>query len=226
MRRASLTATSGSAPVRPRPRGSSSRRRNAGRTSRSTTSRSSSNCCARATRRPGLVEHHRRAVEHELVLAADQVHVEHRHRRVGGAGREHRLALVDAPGVVRRRVDVDDELGAPGGLRADRPVRAPGVLADRTADAHAGDHEQRPVDGRRREVALLVEHRVVRQEVLAVDALHARRARRPPPRWRGRGRASGNPTTAAMRPVRAASFSSASALRATNAGRSRRSSGG
>ena len=34
------------------------------------------------------------------------------------------------------------------------------------------DDEQRAVDGRRREVALLVEDRVVRQQVLAVDALH------------------------------------------------------
>ena len=78
-----------------------------------------------------LVEQHRRAVEDELVLPADEVHVEHRHRRVGGARREHRLALVDAAGVVGRRVDVDDQLGAAGGLRDDRTVRAPGVFADR-----------------------------------------------------------------------------------------------
>ena len=119
-RRASLTATSGSARRRERPRGSSRRRRNAGRTSTSTTSRSSANCLARATRLTALVEQHRRAVEDELVLPADEVHVEDRHRRVGRARREHRLALVEAARVVRRRVDVDDELGAARGLRDDR----------------------------------------------------------------------------------------------------------
>ena len=68
--------------------------------------------CRGATRRTALVEQHRRAVEDELVLPADEVHVEHRHRRVGRARREHRLALADPAGVVRRRVDVHDELGA------------------------------------------------------------------------------------------------------------------
>ena len=135
-------------------------------------SRSSTNCLARATSAPGLVEHHRRAVEDELVLAADEVHVDDRHRRVGGPGGEHRLALAQPARVVRRRVDVDDQLGAAGGLRDDRPGRAPRVLADRDADPDAADHEQRAVDGRRREVPLLVEHRVVREQVLAVDALH------------------------------------------------------
>ena len=82
-----------------------------------------------------------------------------------------------------------------------------------TRDPHAGDDEQRAVDGRRREVALLVEHRVVRQEVLAVDALHA------PVRAHRGGvvevalapRGSRRPRR--VRPVRAATFSSASALR-------------
>ena len=58
-----------------------------------------------------LVEQHRRAVEHQLVLAADEVHVEDRHRRIGSTGREHRLALAEPTCVVRRRVDVHDQLG-------------------------------------------------------------------------------------------------------------------
>ena len=70
-----------------------------------------------------LVEQHRRAVEDQFVLPADEVDVEDRHRRVGRARREHRVALVDAARVVRRGVDVDDELGASRGLRGDRPVR-------------------------------------------------------------------------------------------------------
>ena len=117
-----------------RPRGSRSRRRNPARTSRSTTSRSSTNCGARATRWPLLVEHQRRAVEDELVLTADEVHVHDRHRCVGGARREHRLALAHPTGVVRRRVDVHDELRTAGGLGEDRPGRAPRVLADRDRD--------------------------------------------------------------------------------------------
>ena len=59
------------------------------------------------------------------------------------------------------------------------PVGAPRVLAHREPDLETGDREQRTVDGRRHEVALLVEHRVVRQQVLAVDAPHlALRAQR------------------------------------------------
>ena len=41
------------------------------------------------------VEHERRAVEHELVLAADEIHVDDRHARPARARLgEHRLALV------------------------------------------------------------------------------------------------------------------------------------
>ena len=83
-------------------------------------SRSSTNCVPRATSAPRLVEHHRRAVEDELVLAADEVHVHDRDLRVGGPGREHRLALAEPTRVVRRRVDVHDQLGAAGGLGDDR----------------------------------------------------------------------------------------------------------
>ena len=60
----------------------------------------------------------------------------------------------------------------PAAWREDRAGRAPRVLADRDRDPHAGDDEQRAVDGGRREVALLVEHRVVGQQVLAVHAEH------------------------------------------------------
>ncbi len=120
-----------------------------------------------------LVEQHRRAVEDELVLAADEVDIEDGHRRVGRARREHRLALAQAARVEGRGVDVHDELGATRSLRQDRTVRAPRVLADRDGHAHAGDHEQRAVARPRLEVALLVEHGVVREQVLPVDAEHA-----------------------------------------------------
>ena len=137
-------------------------------TSRSKTSRSSSNCLARGEEAALLVEQHRRAVEDELVLATHEVHVEDRHGRVRGARRQHRLALTDTSGVVWRRVDVDDELGATRGLCEHRSARAPRVLADRDGDAHAADDEQRAVDRRGLEVALLVEHGIVRQQVFPV----------------------------------------------------------
>ena len=136
-------------------------------------SRSVTNCLARAIERSLLVEHERRAVEHQLVLAADEVRVDDRHRRVGRARREHRLALDEPLRVVRRRVEVDDELRAARRLGEDRSGRAPRVFADRDADLHARDVEQRQRLARRDEVALLVEDGVVRQQLLAVDAVHA-----------------------------------------------------
>ena len=139
-----------------------------------------------------LVEHERRAVEHELVLAADEVRVDDRHRRVRRARREHRLALGEALRVVRRRVEVDDQLGAARGLGEDRPGRAPRVLADRDPDLHARDVEQRQRLLRRDEVALLVEDRVVRQQLLAVHAVARGRSRTRPPRCADRDRSRGS----------------------------------
>ena len=120
-----------------------------------------------------FVEEHRGAVEDQLVLAADQVHVEHGHRCVSRAGGQHRFAFVDTTRVVRRRVHVHHQLGSARGLGDDRAIRAPRVLADRDADAHSADHEQWTVHRRRNEVTLFVEHRVVRQQMLAVHAEHA-----------------------------------------------------
>ena len=119
---------------------------------------------------PTFVEQQRRTVEDELVLATDEVHVEHRDARVGGPGREHRLALAQPAGVVRRGVDVHDELGTTGRLGEDRPRRAPRVLADRDRDTYATDREQRSVVLPRLEVPLFVEDGVVGQEMLAVRA--------------------------------------------------------
>ena len=119
------------------------------------------------------VEHERRAVEDELVLAADLVHVHERAGRIGGAGGEHALALAETVGVVRRRVDVEHELGAARGLLGDRAVRDPRVFADRDAHLHAGDLEEHERVGAGGEVALLVEHGVVREMTLVVRALHA-----------------------------------------------------
>ena len=58
-------------------------------------------------------------------------------------------------------------------LRDHRDGSVPGAHASSqidTATCTPRDHEERAGVGRRREVALLVEHRVVRQQLLAVDA--------------------------------------------------------
>ena len=102
-----------------RPRGSSSRLRNTGRTSRSTTSIASTNCRAASDEVAVGVEHERGAVEDQLVLAADLVDVDEGARRVGRPGGQHALALGRAgPAKYGRGVDVDDQLGA-----ARRPAR-------------------------------------------------------------------------------------------------------
>ena len=119
-----------------------------------------------------LVEDQRRAVEHELVLAADEIRVHDRLREFGGASREHRLTLAQPLRVIRRGIQVDQQVRTRGRLRAHRAVGSPRVLTDRHADAHAGDFEQLARIRAGREVALLVEHRVVRKVLLAIDTLH------------------------------------------------------
>ena len=93
---------------------------------------------------------------------------------VGGTRRQHLLAVRGLAAVVRRAVDVDGQLGAAVGLHRERTVGAPDVLADRDADLDAADDVQLERVGlvARREVAGLVEHRVVRQQPLAVRAEH------------------------------------------------------
>ncbi len=128
--------------------------------------------------RPGhemalFVEDERRAVEHELVLPADEVRVDDRHRRVGRARREHRLAFGEPARVVRRAVEVDDHLCATGGLGEDRAVGLHASSQIETPTSTPATTNSGPGSVPRREVALLVEHRVVRQELLAVHAVHA-----------------------------------------------------
>ena len=60
-------------------------------------------------------------------------------------------------------------VGCRGVSRARRP---PQILAHRDAHAYIADVQQRPRLGPRHEVALLVEHGVVRQQVLAIHAAH------------------------------------------------------
>ena len=119
----------------------------------------------------GGVEHERASVEHQFVLATDQVDVGHRQRRLGLAGAQRRLALALLAGVERRGVEVDQQPRTGRGARGG-DARVPGVLADAQADRNPADLDHaRRIAGT--EVALLVEHRVVGQLVLAVGGDHA-----------------------------------------------------
>ena len=126
-----------------------------------------------ASDEPALgIEHHRAAVEHQLVLAAHLVDVDERAAGIRGARRQHPFAVRPLVEVVRRAVDVDVQLGATGSLFGKWPGRAPHVFADADADLHAADHIQlvRVAGVARCEVTGLVEHRVVRQQPLAIGA--------------------------------------------------------
>ena len=109
-------------------------------------------------------------VEDELVLAADAVAERDEAGVVARARDEHLLALAVAADVERRRGDVDEQLGA--GEREVGRGRAglPHVFADRQPDERLAVFQQDQVTARR-EVPVLVEDAVVRQEALAIDGL-------------------------------------------------------
>ena len=119
---------------------------------------------------PVAVEHERGAVEHQLVLAADQVDERQRHSAARDVGAHHLEAQRVLAEVERRRVENQQHLGA-GRPRAFRRIPEPAVFTDIDPECRAGNVEhQRPVVGR--EVAPLVEHVVVGQVVLAVGPNH------------------------------------------------------
>ncbi len=120
------------------------------------------------------IEHKRTAVEDQLVLAAHLVDIDERTACIRSPRRQHALAIRCLVEVVRRAVDVDVQFGSAGCLLGQRAGRAPHVFADADAHLHAADHIQlvRVACGARREVASLVEHRVVRQQALAICAQH------------------------------------------------------
>ncbi len=101
-------------------------------------------------------------VEDELVLAADHVAEGDTHAALSGSRGEDRLALLRPPDVVRGCREVDDELGTCRGQSGGRWPGNPHVLADRDADPRARHVDDRKL-GAGGEVALLVEHAVVRQ---------------------------------------------------------------
>ena len=130
--------------------------------------------------------HHRAAVEDELVLAADGVHVGDPRAGLARAIAQDRRAVVDLAPVVRRAVDVHDQrharVGArTAGRRARRPRRpsAP-APSSRTVARHGV--------GSRREVAPLVEHPEVRQLASCGSGRGRRRRRAARPRCGSRRR--------------------------------------
>src|SRR5438132_11676980 len=111
------------------------------------------------------------AVEDQLVLAADGVDVGDVGTVVDGAPAHHLLTRAPLALVIRRAVDVDEQLDAVLRLPCHGSGWIPAVLADRDADADPRLLEDRaPVSDR--EVTLLIENPVVGQEDLVVYALH------------------------------------------------------
>ena len=118
-----------------------------------------------------VVQHDRVPVEDELVLASDGIHERDVTDVVARASGQHLLALALLADVKRRGRDIRDQLCAREREVGRGRSRLPDVLADGGADEHVAVLEQDEVAARR-EIAVLVEHPVVREEALAVDRLH------------------------------------------------------
>ena len=118
-----------------------------------------------------VVEHDGVPVEDQLVLSADRIAEGDETRIVERPHAEHLLALSVLADVERRRRDVRDQLRAAQREVGRRRPGLPDVLADRRADAHVAEAQEKEVVARR-EVAIFVEDAVVRQVALAVDTAH------------------------------------------------------
>ena len=118
---------------------------------------------------PVGVEHEGRAIEHQLVLAADLVAVDQRQAGLGDPRDREVEAHVRLVVLVGRAVGHDQDLGA-GLLEPLGDVLGPHVLAHHAADAQLPAARQRerhrPGDRAGGEHALLVEHAVIGQIVL------------------------------------------------------------
>ena len=117
------------------------------------------------------VQGERAALEHEFVLAADLVEIDHRQPALDHARNRDALADRELVALVRRGVGNQEDFAAGLGDAFDG-LRPPDVLADRHADPDAAKR-QRP--GRRAgaEHPLLVEHAVIRQIDLEAHRLDA-----------------------------------------------------
>src|SRR5204862_4706811 len=105
-------------------------------------------------------DHHGTAVEHQLVLPADQVHVHDPRAGVPSSGPADLEALGALAPVVRRGVDVRNDLHAAVAILLPQTPGPPRVLAHRDAEVRARESNRAPRIARF-EVALLVEDAVV-----------------------------------------------------------------
>ena len=131
----------------------------------STTSRSSSNRRRAARHRAVGRDDQRASVEDKLVLATHRVDVDDPGARLGGPRTQDVGAFLELAAVERRRVQVRDDRCAD--VAVERRAGLPGVLADRQAEAGAGDLDGHAA-GAGHERPALVEHPVVRQLALRV----------------------------------------------------------
>ena len=142
------------------------------RPDRRRTTRSSSNI-ARARHDLAVGgDDHRAAVEHELVLAADGVHVDDPRAGLTRASAGDLQSLLALAVVIRRAVDVQDDPRTCARVLVERRVAVPRVLADREAELRRRQAD-RARGGPGHEVALLVEHAEVRELDLVIALLHA-----------------------------------------------------
>ena len=114
-----------------------------------------------------LAQDHAAAIEHELVLAADLVDVTYGDGVVCGARGQHVLPHGVLAHGVGRGVEVDRNLRPGQSLRLQRIAGIPDVFADADADEGAADAVDL-VTLALLEVAVFIEHAVVRQVVLVV----------------------------------------------------------
>ena len=127
---------------------------------------------ARSDQRPVGCHHEGVTIEDQLVLTAHLVHVGDGTTGLGHPARQHGEALGPPAPVVRRRVEVYDDVGAPTPRPGDWTVVEPDVLTDGDAHPSPRHTEERGRLVARHEPPLFVEHAVIRQEALAVHAHH------------------------------------------------------
>ena len=134
--------------------------------------------CRRAENRlPFFIDHDRRAVEEQLVVAAHLVHIHERNVVARGDAREKIVTRAPLAAVERRRGNVQDDLRplprqlvdriAAVDFRAEDFVVEPEILADGDACFDAGDVDDTNAASRL-EVAQLVEDVVSRQQRLVL----------------------------------------------------------
>jgi hypothetical protein len=100
------------------------------------------------------------------------IDVDQRNGRVRRPDGQHAFTLGKLACVIRRRIQVHHQLRASSSLLGYRTVRRPRVFADRDTHLHTSHFEQRGGSGARSEITLLVEHAIVGQQALVVDAGH------------------------------------------------------